>query len=89
MDTILSDFDSASHSDEDNGTLSTVGDRRQELVLIGPGMSSPQRQDTVCEALDHCLLTDEELSLYRSCFLEKGSLKAAFVNPITSKMVTY
>jgi len=89
VDTILSDFDSASHSDEDNDTLSTVGDRRQELVLIGPGMSSSQRQDTVCEALDNCLLTDEELSVYKTRFQKRAELKAAFVNPISSKMVTY
>jgi len=89
VDTILSDFDSTIHSDEGNDTLDTVGDRRQELVLIGPGMNSRERQDTVCEALEKCLLTDEEFSLYKNCFKETASLKATFVNPLVSKMVTY
>ncbi|CAN0443434.1 unnamed protein product, partial [Discosporangium mesarthrocarpum] len=40
------------------------GDRRQELVFIGLGVSSKCTRGTITSALNSCLLTDEELEMY-------------------------
>ena len=87
MNSILSDFDHANH--EENGSLETVGDRRNEIVFIGPGMSNRKRQETVCKKLDQCLLTDNEFHSYKNFIGERTALKAAFVNPFVYKMVSY
>ena len=49
---ILSDFDGAD------------GDRRQEIVFIGVGAVA--QQAAITEALDACLLTDDEMAAYRA-----------------------
>lgn len=40
------------------------GDRRQELVFIGIGMSEEATRGPIVKALDECLLTDEEMKIY-------------------------
>ena len=47
------------------------GDRRQELVFIGVNYD----QQKICETLDSCLLTDEELDEMRECVrMKKGQV---------------
>jgi len=63
-DTVLQDYDDIHHMEPTN-TLEpimgkTVGDRRQELVLIGIGMNDPYKRNEVRMALDQCLLQDGE-----------------------------
>ncbi len=68
-------------------TDSTVGDRRQEIVIIGVGLSSPDSQATLKRSLDACLLTDEEWDIFRSIRDDESSL-ACFENPLDVRMMT-
>ena len=56
----------------DNGPQ-TAGGRRQELVLIGPGLDTAALE----EELDKCLLTDEEMALQHTALLEAMAEMAA------------
>lgn len=40
------------------------GDRRQELVFIGIGMTEAATRGAIVKALDECLLTDAEMDVY-------------------------
>lgn len=87
MDTILSDFDDVEHVEEGNA-LETVGDRRQEVVFIGPNLSDSGAQDSICETLNSCLLSDEEWESYKKNCTKDASLRSLFTNPLTARMMT-
>ena len=76
--TILFDFDDSNNSDN------SIGDRRQELVFIGPRFGETRSQTLVGECLDQCLLTSDEYHLlYKT--LDKEQRCVTFVNPLLMK----
>ena len=81
VDQILMDF--GSDADE------AVGDRRQEVVLIGQGMGSQKNQAKLKQCLDRCLVNDIEWEAYQSKQDNEQALKGAFPNPMDVRMVTY
>jgi hypothetical protein len=86
---ILSDFDDPNHEEEDPSAES-VGDRRQEVVFIGPGLLSKDRQSAITECLDQCLLLDEpEWQVYKERRSDERSLKTAFANSLPERMLSY
>jgi len=88
-DSILADFDNPDHDDTAaSPTTSTVGDRRQEVVFIGPGVGSPDSQAVLKSALDSCLLNDDEWDIFRSKRDNEASL-TYFENPLKTRMLTY
>jgi len=88
VNTILQDFDKAEH-DEDDTTCSSVGDRRQEIVFIGPTLGDKANQETICRTLDRCLLNDEEWSAYMEYRRDEGQLQKTFPSTMNAKMVSY
>ena len=88
-ESILADFDAPEHDDAaaSPATL-TVGDRRQEVVFIGPGLASREAQAVLRAAVDACLLNDEEWEVYRAARHDEASL-ARFENPLQTRMLTY
>ncbi len=87
-DDILSDFDDANH-DENGRSVPTVGDRRQEIVFIGPKLNNPDIQHSVCETLDQCLLTDNEWDSYKQICSEEAALRSRFASKLPTKMLSY
>ncbi|KAL9182827.1 hypothetical protein ACHAXT_004106 [Thalassiosira profunda] len=88
-DSIMADFDSNDHDESAaSSSSSTVGDRRQEIVFIGPGVGSEDSQSAIKSALDLCLLDDEEWANYRSKRDDEASL-ACFESPLQTRMLTY
>ena len=85
---VLSDFDDANH-DESDQSMPTVGDRRQEIVFIGPQLNNPSNQQCVRETLDQCLLTDDEWSSYKENCSEEVALRSRFASKLPTKMLTY
>ena len=88
LPSILQDFDSADH-DEKDPSFKSVGDRRQEVVFIGPNLGKPDNQGKLADVLEQCLLQDEEWNKYCTMRSDGPALRAAFVNPCQVKMVTY
>jgi G3E family GTPase len=88
IETVLSDFDDPNHDEQDPSTDS-VGDRRQEVVLIGPRLGNSAYQVEICENLDKCLLTDAEWEEYKKARDSEEKLAAAFVSTIIPRMVSY
>jgi G3E family GTPase len=90
VDTILQDFDNINHSDDMTCVSSSVGDRRQEIVFIGPTLGVRTNQELVRSALDQCLLTDAEWADYTE---KQGSnpklLSERFENPFESRVLSY
>lgn len=86
--TILDDYDSPSHEEEDAGST-TVGDRRQEIVFIGQSLDRRDRQGAIGEALDQCLLDDAEWSLFRDKKTDESALRATFPSAMQSRIMSY
>jgi G3E family GTPase len=85
---ILQDFDSAEHEESDS-SFRTVGDRRQEIVFIGPHIRNTGNQKLVADVLDQCLLQDDEWASYCENRNDGQALRAAYLNPFQIKMLTY
>lgn len=99
---ILSDFDHVDHQEcngERDGSL-TFGDRRQELVLIGYGLNRLSNQQLLEQALDTCLLNDEEMKTYIQVLEENSAtpyvyesmekvFKNTFPSPFTIRIMDY
>ncbi|KAL7434104.1 hypothetical protein ACHAXM_003879 [Skeletonema potamos] len=90
-ETILADFDVADHNDETPATSSvaSVGDRRQEIVFIGPGLGSSDSQTKVKSVLDSCLLNDEEWVDFCSKWGNEAALVTSYENTLNTRMLTY
>ena len=91
VDEVLPDFDDPSHDEISDGLSKSVGDRRQEVVLIGPGLGDTHMQNVVKETLDECLLTKDEFEAYKkiSRDQDEDGLKSRFQSPIPVQMMTY
>ncbi|KAL7560326.1 hypothetical protein ACA910_020250 [Epithemia clementina (nom. ined.)] len=94
VNTILQDFDDCSHYEDGmvsprNTQAVTVGDRRQDLVFIGPTLADPHRQEQISRALDQCLLTDAEWETFLANRFDEYALQTTFPSPITAKLVNY
>ena len=85
---ILADFDNHNH-DEEAYTFESVGDRRQEVVLIGPGVGTVEARDYIEQTLKKCLLNDEEYAEYQSLVADESGLKEVFASPLPINMLTY
>jgi len=83
---ILADFDDENHTE---GATNSVGDRRQEVVFIGTGVGNHDKQHYIREALNKCLLTDEEWDLFQTCNGEEQSLRERFPNPVSVRMMNF
>jgi len=85
---ILVDFDSPDH-DESN-SFASVGDRRQEIVLIGKGLGDLATKRNIEDVLNKCLLTDKEFDSYKAMLTgENGLEQQLFPNHIPVKMMTF
>jgi len=88
-DSILADYDSLDHDETAaSPTTSSVGDRRQEVVFIGPGIGSLDSRTVIESVLDSCLLNDEEWDIFRSKRDDEASL-TCFENPLQTRILTY
>ena len=85
---ILADFDDDQH-DEANAEGKSVGDRRQEVVLIGSSLGSKQSQTLVKECLDQCLLHDDEWKEYLANRNNEESLRSRFPTPLLSRIMSF
>ena len=88
MDAVLADFDDVNHNEGD-AAADTVGDRRQEIVFIGPRLGDRIFQVEICENLDKCLVTDSEWATYKAARDDDDKLEAAFESPLIPRAVTY
>lgn len=91
----MSDFDSPDHSegnDEESNDISiletSVGDRRNEVVMIGTFPSSDVEKKMTA-VLDECLLTDEEWAVFKKNCHNEQALNEIYPNNIDLQMVTF
>jgi len=86
---ILVDFDSPNH-DESN-SFASVGDRRQEIVLIGKGLGDLATKRSIEDVLNECLLTDNEFDSYKAMVIGENTEEhqQVFPNNIPVKMMTF
>jgi G3E family GTPase len=88
VETVLEDFDNENHVDGDN-SIDSVGDRRQEIVFIGPRLGDSNLQAEICENLDRCLVNDSEWEVYKNTRGNEQALEAAFTNRLVARTVSY
>lgn len=88
VEEVLVDFDDIDH-DEFGGDVTTVGDRRQEVVLIGPGLGDSKSRELIKDALQKCLLNDVEYENYQGLISDENQLKTTFQSPFPVQMLTY
>jgi hypothetical protein len=87
---VLQDSDDKSHDDSTaTSSTTTVGDRRQEIVLIGPQFDVLNQQEDIQNILDKCLLTQEEYQDYKSMESNETELQVRFSNSKESKYVNF
>mmetsp|Transcript_7517 Transcript_7517/g.20838 ORF Transcript_7517/g.20838 Transcript_7517/m.20838 type:complete len:673 (-) Transcript_7517:313-2331(-) len=85
VETILIDFDHRDHDEDKNSDNTSVGDRRQSLVLIGVGLQNEQQD--IFDSLNNCLLTDSEWDEFRQHRHSEQELASRFPSPFTAKSV--
>lgn len=91
---VLQDFDDINHIDSDYDATATtetttVGDRRQEIVFIGPEFDTRMKQQHIQQTLDECLLTPAEYKEYQTMQCNDEQLRSRFANVIESKYVNF
>ena len=69
--------------------IDSVGDRRQEIVFIGPRLGDSKLQADICENLDKCLVNDSEWETYKATRGNEQALEAAFTSPLVPRTVSY
>eukprot|EP00977_Amphora_coffeiformis_P003429 scaffold638_cov168-Amphora_coffeaeformis.AAC.11 len=84
---ILADFDDEAH--DESTSRGSVGDRRQEVVLIGTGLGSNKNQAWVQKCLDQCLLQEDEWQEYCSKRSNEKALQSKFPTPLISRVMSY
>lgn len=84
VEQILADFDDPDHQEQDDAT---VGDRRQEIVFIGPSLGDDKAQRLITASLDQCLLTDQEWELYWENRANENALKRIFPSPFALQVM--
>lgn len=84
----MADFDDINHNEND-ATADSVGDRRQEIVMIGPRLGDSTLQAEICNNLDKCILTDSEWEMYKAARDNEDKLQAAFPSLLIPRMVSY
>ena len=85
---ILTDFDDDNH-DENSESKETVGDRRQEVVLIGSSLGNENNRAVVRQCLDQCLLQDDEWQDYWVNRKDEEALRSQFPMPLVSRLMSY
>jgi G3E family GTPase len=85
---ILQDFDDPGH-DETQEVFTSVGDRRQEIVFIGPGLGDSASHTLIKSALDRCLLEDSELKEYIKLRSSRQDLVTRFETPFETNVKSY
>lgn len=88
MEAVLADFDDKNHNEGD-AAADSVGDRRQEIVFIGPQLEDSSCQTEICENLDKCLLTDSEWASYKAARDNEQQLEATFFSPLVPRTVSF
>jgi G3E family GTPase len=95
QETILSDFDDRNHEEVDFlrsppvSDAFSVGDRRQEVVFIGPSLGLSKNRDAIFSALDQCIVTSDEWQQYVESQFDENKLQSVFVNPIQRRELVY
>jgi len=84
VETILKDFDDPNH---DESSSTSVGDRRQAVVFIGPGLNNAKAQGLVSDALNQCLLDNDEWRMFLEQCNDQESLQRTFSSPLSATPV--
>lgn len=82
---ILADFDDEQH---DEKSSDSVGDRRQEVVLIGTSLASENNRALIQKRLDQCVLRDREWEDYCANRGDEEALQSRFPTPLFSRVMS-